>query len=327
MNLPRIGVGPMSREIVASLCEYSNVREKPLMLIASRNQVDFSDGYSCITKDLVEMVRETGQNILICRDHCGPYFKDSDRGLSLDDAMERALLTMSTDISLGFDLIHIDTSRVDRDHLENSKRLIEHALSLNPEIMIEYGSEENLGGSCQLALLEKDLRFLWPYRKNVRFVVAQTGSLTKDRQVGRFDPRLVSDITSMVHDHGFLFKEHNADYLTEEDLKLRCDAGVDAVNIAPQIGTEMSRAVKTVCENHGNLETWNLFCQEVRRGGKWERWVTDDVDDDHIGIVAGHYHQSSTLFSSMIDEHRDEYQRILRDSVFKIMDLYSKGLP
>jgi len=35
---------------------------------------------------------------------------------------------------------------------------------------------------------------------------------------------------------GLLSKEHNGDYLTNEQIKARFDIGLDAINIAPQFG-------------------------------------------------------------------------------------------
>ena len=41
----RLGFGPMSREVIEILCNYSHNNKKPLMIIASRNQVDAESGY------------------------------------------------------------------------------------------------------------------------------------------------------------------------------------------------------------------------------------------------------------------------------------------
>jgi hypothetical protein len=40
----KIGFGPMSTEIVDILCEYTEEKNYPLMIIASRNQVDSGTG-------------------------------------------------------------------------------------------------------------------------------------------------------------------------------------------------------------------------------------------------------------------------------------------
>mgnify|MGYP003343926735 FL=1 len=108
----KLGFGPMSKEIIDIMCEWSRDEDYPLMIIASRNQVDVSDGYVCNTNELVNRVKHhKTPKILLCRDHCGPYFADTDLGLTIDEAIVRCKQTIAEDIAQGFDLIHIDVSR------------------------------------------------------------------------------------------------------------------------------------------------------------------------------------------------------------------------
>ena len=44
-NYKNIGIGPMSSETIESVYKYSAINNKPLMLIASKNQIDHSSGY------------------------------------------------------------------------------------------------------------------------------------------------------------------------------------------------------------------------------------------------------------------------------------------
>ena len=86
----KLGAGPMSKEIIDLLIEYSATFSFPIMIIASRNQVDYDSGYVCTTAQLAKQVKshpDYNKDILICRDHCGPYFSDLDQGLSLSDAL------------------------------------------------------------------------------------------------------------------------------------------------------------------------------------------------------------------------------------------------
>ena len=40
-----LGIGPMSSEVIEAVFRYSNYYRKPLMLIASKNQIDWRGGY------------------------------------------------------------------------------------------------------------------------------------------------------------------------------------------------------------------------------------------------------------------------------------------
>ena len=56
MNTFKLGFGPMSREIVDAICTYTEDYDYPLMIIASRNQVDANSGYVMTTEDLAEQL-------------------------------------------------------------------------------------------------------------------------------------------------------------------------------------------------------------------------------------------------------------------------------
>jgi tagatose-1,6-bisphosphate aldolase non-catalytic subunit AgaZ/GatZ len=123
----KLGFGPMSKEIVEILASHTKENNYTLMLIASRNQVDYITGYVCTTSELVEQVKQyRNPNLLLCRDHCGPYFSDLDRGLPIEDAIDRCMKTITADIANGFDLIHIDVSRIKDNQLHHAKSLIEY---------------------------------------------------------------------------------------------------------------------------------------------------------------------------------------------------------
>ena len=124
----KLGVGPMSLESIDIMTNWSKQNATPLMLIASRNQVDSDTGYVCRTSELVERVQKNKTvNLLVCRDHCGPYFTDLDKGLTVDEAIVRCKDTIDADINNGFDLIHIDVSRIKDNQLHHAKSLIEYA--------------------------------------------------------------------------------------------------------------------------------------------------------------------------------------------------------
>ena len=75
-----LGLGPMSLEIINSLDFFSKKHKKKIMLICSRNQVEsekLGGGYvnNWSTEEFSKYVHQNdkNQNIILCRDHGGPY--------------------------------------------------------------------------------------------------------------------------------------------------------------------------------------------------------------------------------------------------------------
>lgn len=331
----KLGLGPMSKDIVDICLEYGKVNDYPIMLIASRNQVDFDSGYAFTTESFSECVNNNSfydpERVLICRDHCGPYFSDLDKNLSLNDAVDRCLKTIEADIKSGFDLIHIDVSRVSQDMQESvATRLFDYALSLNPDIMFEFGSEDNtnIGLDESIANLDNQLVFVQKYKNNLKFFVTQTGSLTKHTQVGTFDPNLNKETSEKIHSYGLMFKEHNADYLLESDLSYRTKANVDAVNIAPQLGSIQSTVLYQL-KDHCSVEFADFF-NLVTNSDYWKRWVLSESGTDNFTKfrVAAHYcynHSEGKKLMAILNE-TEEFKNNLRTELFSLLSIYRKGL-
>ena len=114
-----LGIGPMSVNCVDATIELSNEHEVPLLLIASRRQID-SDEFGCgyvnnwTTEELARYVidRDKKGKILLARDHGGPWqnTKEKDQNLSLRRAMESAKSSYCADLEAGFQILHIDPS-------------------------------------------------------------------------------------------------------------------------------------------------------------------------------------------------------------------------
>jgi len=304
-NRFKLGVGPMSKDIVESCLRYSKQHNFPIMFIASRNQVDYSSGYAFTTPELVQFIK-SHQNydsnlVRICRDHCGPNFADADKGLSLAETVSRCIATIESDIQNGFDLIHIDVSRVDEKHqTEVATTLIDFVLSLEPNMALEFGSEDNTGQNLHDTLLKMDqqLQFAKRYKSNIKFLVSQTGSLTKHTQVGVFNEPMCGKIAEKIHAAGFLFKEHNADYLKKSQVGLRKATGIDSINIAPQLGYAQSTVINKL--GYSFEPELKQFKEYVLQQDAWRKWVTDDVDDlETRFLVSAHYFFNSHYFKKI----------------------------
>ena len=321
----KLGFGPMSKEITEILAKHTKDNYYPLMIIASRNQVDYVTGYVCTTSELAEQVKQyKNPNLLLCRDHCGPYFSDLDRGLTIEDAIDRCKKTIAADIASGFDLIHIDVSRIKNNQLHYAKELIEYALSLNPDIKLEFGSEDNTGIdiTSSLARIDIQLGFLNPYKKNVVFFVTQTGSLTKDGQAGSFDIERNRAIGEQIRAAGFMFKEHNADYFTAEDIQQRIDAGVDSLNIAPQLGVIQT----TLLKEFAPADLWATFADLVYNQDYWKRWVPEGVTDKDVAVnVSGHYLFNSQTYKDIIASiDYEQFKLQLTAKIEELLTLYKQ---
>jgi hypothetical protein len=320
----KLGFGPMSQDIVRIISDYTINHKYPLMLIASRNQIDYDSGYVCKTSELIQQLTNLNNpNLLVCRDHCGPYFSDLDSGLSLEESIIRCKNTIKSDIQLGFDLIHIDVSKIKIDQLSYGKILIEYALDLNPNIMLEFGSEDNTGIDLNSSIgrIEDQLNFLQQYKNNVKFFVTQTGSLTKNGQIGKFDVEANTKIAKQIHDAGFLFKEHNADYFNLDQILNRKQAGVDSLNIAPQLGKIQTLTLKAFAPT----ELWGDFSRVVYKANKWQRWVdiTTTASMDIATEVSGHYCFNTLEYSNIIqsiDAHA--FKDALENNIKSILNHY-----
>lgn len=334
----KLGVGPMSKDIVDLCLEWSSKFNYPIMIIASRNQADHDSGYAFSTGELAQYIRDnphySADRVLICRDHCGPYFSDRDRNLTLEDAVIQCFKTINADIAAGFDLIHIDVSRVESaQQLLVARTLIDHTISLKSDIMLEYGSEDNTGENIDQSIerLQGQLEFISQYRDNVKFIVSQTGSLTKHTQVGTFNIENNRRIAREIHSNGFLFKEHNADYLNRHDLLHRTLAGVDAVNIAPQLGSIQTQVTYYTSLRNSiddNCDAFNRYFDLVLKSELWRKWVVSDDASYKTKIFAsGHYHFNSPEYRDlMVNIDQVKYNNILRGSIFEALDEYRNGL-
>jgi len=323
----RLGFGPMSSEVITSIAKYSHEYKEPLMLIASRNQVDAESGYVMTTPELRILLGTLPTDYLwICRDHCGPYFLDVEKGLPLRDAVEASKKTIAYDIEQGFDLIHIDTSRVE-DTYGVAEELFNFCVDLNPNIQFEFGTEENVGVAAGKIKYKEDVAFA-KNMPNIYTVVAQTGSLChEDHQAGEFNYEAAVELVQVANENGVRLKEHNADYLTPAEVRMRQDAGVHALNIAPQLGVAQTKLLRILSSKYARNE-WPAFHDLVLASNKWTKW-TDLNDATQRVNVAGHYCFNSNEYRSIIEQLQSQgidWQAEVDSVMYDILDTYTKNL-
>ena len=333
MHKVEVGIGPMSYEIIDCVVKYANQYDEKIMLIASRNQIEAKElggGYVLDSETFVNHVRDidTGNKIEICRDHSGPYLNDKEKNLSFDDAMFITKKSLTSDIVSGFDLIHIDTCRCPDPHAA-AKELFDHCLivadELKRNIDFEFGSEENVGVASSIDAFEKNVLLAKEF-VNPRFVVGQTGSLTKSIfQVGSFNEDVVKRLVEIADKHNTKLKEHNCDYNTIAEVQKRQELRVGGINIAPELGSIQTRITCDLGTLMGLDSLVNEYKELVIKEEKWKKWSYGDFTNDYKVLSAGHYHFNTYEYEKLyIAIHQNiNFDDILYEIVEKVLDTYT----
>lgn len=322
-----LGVGPMSVNCVDATIELANEHDVPIMLIASRRQIDseqFGGGYvnKWTTPELADYVldRDKKGKILLSRDHGGPWqnTQEVSAGLTLRRAMASAKASYLADIEAGFQILHLDPS-VDihsRPSIDETlDRLFElyeycwvEAQRLRQEVIFEIGTEEQSGGTNTIDELSYTLQSVQRFCKSNHlpqptFIVLQTGTkVMETRNVGSLDTpfRIANELSAEIqvpkmieicNQHNMLMKEHNTDYLSDTTLQWHPRLGIHAANVAPEFGVTETRALLDILESNNLSSVADSFLQLAYDSKKWEKWVIDHsvCTQRDCAIMAGHY--------------------------------------
>ena len=309
----------MSKNCVQATLELSKDDDYPVMFIASRNQVDadelgggYVNGWNQFTfaKAVEEVAAEINYDNLyyLCRDHGGPWQRDKERNdhLPTEKAMELGKKSYVADIEAGFDLLMIDPTKdpfevgkvIPLDTvLERTVDLIEFceqerkARNL-PEIGYEVGTEETNGGLTSTETYET---FILKLKEELEkrglpmptFIVGQTGTLTrKTEQVGTFNFKNAYDLAQMAKKYGVGLKEHNGDYLDDVTLLEHIPSAITATNVAPQYGTEETRAYLNLVAVEAKLveyglvkdasNTRDVLLEHAIKSERWRKWMVGE---------------------------------------------------
>ena len=332
-----LGVGPMSINCVDAVIDICNNHRIPIMLIASRRQIDseeFGGGYvnNWTTEEFADYVinKDKFGNIFLARDHGGPWQNDleRERKYSLRKAMESAKESYKSDIDSGFQILHIDPSidihgPVSVD--EGLERLFElydycykYAQKNGKDIIFEIGTEEQSGSTNSKEELKYTLTKTYEFcEKNnfikPTFVVIQTGTKVKElRNVGSLDTpfRVKNEIPAEIqipqminicNEYGIFMKEHNADYLSNEVLSWHPRLGIHAANVAPEFGVTESKSFVSILETNGLNNLAEEFLEISYESGKWKKWMikNSEASDRTKSLISGHYIFSSDKFMEL----------------------------
>jgi hypothetical protein len=322
-----LGAGPMSRFSIDAIIELSNFYNLPIAMIPSRRQIECRElggGYvnNWSTEEFAQYVKlnDKGGNVLLSRDHCGPWqLEQLDKnGLpnTLEKEMQLVKISIEADIKSGFDLIHIDPSLGFKHGLnKNEVREIVYELInfcetiRTSEVLYEIGTEEQVYSSSED--VESELKVILRDLKSKAlpipiFYVHQTGTkVVERRNVGSFDNPLDSKgylpasfnlprVTELCELNGVWLKEHNADYMSDEALKWHPRFGIHAANVAPEFGYIETQTIINLAQMTSSDDLVEIMIDKVNSLGKWKKWMLDNSDSNQFEkmLIAGHYHFS-----------------------------------
>lgn len=316
----------MSSEVIEAVFKYSNIKEEALMLIPSLSQISFSGGYvnNWTTAQFMAFTAQMRKKypqavVYACRDHCGPGF-NSDNLLDVQKNIE-------DDINNGFDLIHIDFSKLKgsyEDILLESQKAILNIKAKNPKVMIEIGTDENTGSFLDdIERIENEMKFFTSITE-IEFFVCQTGSLVKEiNQRGLFNKQFLEKVKEKADKFNIFLKEHNADYL-EGGLISQRKGIIDALNVAPQCGVLQTQLTIQKCLFYGIGFT--DFLQEAYQSRKWAKWIDKSQPSNEFlcSIIAGHYVFSKKAYRELFEKisRKENFQETLISCFMDYINYY-----
>ena len=336
-----LAVGPMSKNCVDATIELSNRYNTPIMLIASRRQIDskdFGGGYvnNWTTESFSRYVKSKDKKklIVLCRDHGGPWQHnfEKEKKMTAKEAMNSAKKSFSRDIDAGFKIIHIDTSLSLKDTEKSKKKCLDrlfemyefcfnYAKKKNKKIYFEIGTEEQSGTTNTQEELEETLNKTINFCKKRKFnkptfVVIQSGTrVMETRNVGTFDTpfRVENEIPAEIqvpkmidicNKYNVLMKEHNTDYLSNEALSWHPRLGIHAANVAPEFGVTETKSLIFLMKKYNLKKDLDKFLEISFNSKKWEKWMIKDTraNDYEKSIISGHYIFSKPEFIQLKKE-------------------------
>lgn len=317
--------GPMSRNCIDAAMEISHGYDIPLVLIASRRQVDCAElggGYveGFTTEEFSRYVRSFQRNkVFLARDHGGPWQSEKEKfaNLTVGEAMNSAKRSFESDILADFDYIHIDPSVPVQEESLTLQKILDRLFELyghcyefarkhGKSIQFELGTEEQNGYAQDLEKFEYFLHATDNFCRTQRiapptFVVAQTGTkVMEDRNIGAFDADIkqkqlsidqIRKTIAICDKYGVMLKEHNTDYLSDAALRLRPMLGMHASNVAPEFGVAETRALLFLLNKFDFVREYELFVDIALQSKKWVKWMLPDTarSDVEKALICGHY--------------------------------------
>ena len=297
MKYPKFYIGPMSKNVVDAVIEFTEETDNKIGFIPSRRQVEYNGGYvnNWTTEEFSKYVNG---RVLIERDHGGAgqgYVEDDGVGSFQADSEH-------------FDMIHIDPWKKYPElnaGIEETLHNMNMIYDINPKVLFEVGTEEAIRKFTPdelNELLKKASDF--DFFDNIKYAVVQSGvgiDLGKRINTGKYNAARLSEFIDVCKYWSVMSKEHNGDYLSNEEYKERFDLGLDSINIAPEFGQLETMCYLQHMKIMGfGMEKYYQICYDSKR---WEKWVNENFvpenNKEELIQICGHYVFSDKKFLEM----------------------------
>ena len=324
---PKVYIGPMSKNIVDAIIEFSDETGNKIGLIPSRRQVEYDGGYvnNWTTEDFSDYSNKTKKSVLLLkRDHSGPG-----QGYSDDDGYE----SLKEDCK-HLHLIHIDPWKKYpkyKDGLKWTIDMIKFCYNQNPSIEYEVGTEESIrkfdANTLDRLIMDLQVYLGRPIYDQIKYLVIQSGtSLKGNNNTGTYDKDRLVSMVKVAKSYNLLSKEHNGDYLPVELIKEKFQLGLDAINIAPEFGqietkVYLQKIKKERPELFGKLHNLCYI------SGRWKKWVNGNFDPhknkEELINICGHYILSNKNFINDIKTQFPGIDSEIKENIkLKLKELY-----
>jgi len=301
MILPKIFLGPMSRNVIKAVCSYLDI---PLGFVASRRQIDHCGGYVCgfDVRSFHDLIRQLNHSVVLERDHGGPL-----QGVSDDDGY----ISLVGDVNY-FDIIHLDVWKKFKD-VDDAAYWTAEYLNFCEGMKgcyYEVGTEQDIS-PYSAEELDDFLGSLEDYLKErfskILFAVIQSGtSLKGSENKGVFNEYRLESMVKICKKHGLRSKEHNGDYLDSSLVKYKFQMGLDAINIAPELGRMETLEVLNILDESQKEKLFEICLAS----DKWKKWVPGNFNPmenkQALIEICGHYLFSSEEFKKLVSGMESE---------------------
>lgn len=293
-------IGPMSKNIVDTIINFSNENNYNIGIVASRRQIDYNGGYvnNWKTSGFIKYIKEKTNNVIIERDH---------GGIAQGEYFDNGILSYYEDCISNIDIIHIDPWKYYKEYdkgLRETIDIIKLIDKINSNVLYEVGTEQAIK---HFSTIELD-KFLNDLKNNldnylfdkIAYAVIQSGTRIKGiTNTGEFDINRLKEMVDVCNKYNILSKEHNGDYLSKKEITIRFDNGLNAINIAPEFGVfETSVILEELNEN--DKEYFFNICY---KSNMWNKWVDENFkpleNRNELMKICGHYQFSNNEFKAL----------------------------
>lgn len=317
-------IAPMSKNIVDTILDFSVNEQYKFGIIPTRRQIDYNGGYvnNWTTEYFFDYIKPNRNSVILERDH---------GGINQGEIKDNGSLSFFTDAKY-FDIIHIDPwkyyneLKFNQDSLKYIRNNIIYINEINSNCLFEIGTEEAIFNFDE-KLLDQMLNYLKCELSNdlfnkIAYCVIQSGTkLQGTKNVGIFDEKRLEKMLKICNKYNVLSKEHNGDYLTPKQIKLRFNSGLSAINIAPEFGVYETDILLEYMDDEQKLKFFNI-CYNSNR---WQKWVDSKfnslADKNELIRICGHYNFSHPDFINMNIDIDSIIKRRLYNKLKKLSEI------